>query len=151
MTIRFLGSWWCPIPHCRSVSGIFWQLSASMVIPWSCSSMVIPYICVMKINYIQSNLLVWKSVQSATSGTIQPILSNGTVGPRLSGYPATSYPNISIIRLRSCSAYCLFFIHFHKNLAQNSKTMWMNFCFINISFYVHFIWMIICYKYNSNV
>ena len=29
------------------------------------------------------------------------------------GYPATSYPDISIIRLRSCNVYCLFFIYFH--------------------------------------
>ena len=35
------------------------------------------------------------------------------------GYPATSYPDISIIRPWSCSVYCLFFVQFHTYLTQN--------------------------------
>ena len=66
------------------------------------------------------------------------------------GYPASSYPDISIIRLRSCSVYCLFFIHFHIKILLKTKTKWTNFCFISFYMYVHFIWMIICYKYSSN-
>ena len=37
------------------------------------------------------------------------------------GYPATSYPDISIIRLRSCSVYSQFFIHFHPKSCSKQK------------------------------
>ena len=49
------------------------------------------------------------------------------------GYPATSYPDISIIRLWSCSLYCLFFIHFPHKILLKTKTIKV--CFI--SFYMY--------------
>ena len=41
------------------------------------------------------------------------------------GYLAISYPDISIIRLQSCSVYWLFFIHFpHKIFPQSKNFGW---------------------------
>ena len=47
------------------------------------------------------------------------------------GYPATSYPDISIIRPQSCMVYCLFFIHFHIKSCSKHKQR-MNFCSISL-------------------
>ena len=50
------------------------------------------------------------------------------------GYAATSYPDISIIRLWSCSVYCLFFIHFHiKSCSKQKQSGWISVLFYSIS------------------
>ena len=65
------------------------------------------------------------------------------------GYLATSYPE-SLLSGRDLAVYTIyFFIHFHMyKILFKTNTKWINFCFI--SFYIHFIWTIICYKYTSN-
>ena len=54
------------------------------------------------------------------------------------GYSATSYPDISIIRLRSGSVYCLLFINFHiKSCSKQKQSQWFSVLyFILFSFYL---------------
>ena len=54
-------------------------------------------------------------------------LLNGKMCVQLDlGYPAASYPDTSIIRLRSGSVYCLFFNSFPHEILLKTKTKWMN-------------------------
>ena len=74
------------------------------------------------------------SSSSAATGPAADHTTQSTAGQRKEnhvqfdlGYPATSYPDISLIWPSSCSVYCLFFIHFLMNqILLRTKTKWIN-------------------------
>ena len=128
---------------------------------WSCDSLKVPGF-VIRMSFV-NGIFVY-SVYGQTEFPIRKpfeteftIFPNGkgnflkrkiiipTVGPRLSGHQLSGYLYYPAAILQCIMSS---FHSFPHRILLKTKAKWKNLCFI--SFYVHFIWMIICYKYNSN-
>ena len=79
-------------------------------------------------DYKIMNLAPWQNISNSYEHGAEYLLQLDL------GYPAISYPDISIIRPQSCIVYCLFLIHFHiKSCSKQKRSGWISVLFHSIS------------------